>query len=181
MHNLFKREPHYMWATFFLICCHVLYMTYFFPRYWADTPPAQGLINGVASLVPALKALQQHVPTYTNYWGLFNAIFWIMAPFYWALGFAGSFFLSPFRYAELVVKLPMWRLWLNFVIFFLLVLCGFIVPMQQVSGGLNQMSSFIPWLIFSWFVSAGVIYGQGRIAGAIIIKSKLSRNLNDTN
>ena len=180
MPRLFKKESHYMWTLVVLVCLHVLYMTYLFPRSCADTPLTLALIDKVAEFVPALRNLQQHVPTYTNYWGMFYAVFWVMAPIYWGLGFVGSFFLSPYRYEKLVVQASAQRVWWITVIFF--VLAAYAINSPMVSYGMsydifmNQMSDVLPKLIVSWVAMAGILYSQARGIGALIIKFNLNRN-----
>jgi hypothetical protein len=176
MQKLFRKESHYVWATAFLVSAHVLYMTYLFPRDWADTPAALELIDRMASIVPALKFLQQNVPSYTHYWGVFYATFWIMVPIYFVLGFVGSFFLTPYRQEILIVKTSWVRIWAIFFLLFILAIVTFTFPMLSFGIFINQMSEFAPKLILSWFVTAGIIYSVPRIACVLILKFKLNCN-----
>lgn len=176
LQNLFRKESHYMWTLAFLVSAHVLYMTYLFPRDWADTPAALALIDRVASIVPALKFLRQEAPSYTHYWGVFYATFWIMVPIYFVLGFIGSFFLTPYRQEILIVKTSWVRIWAIFFLLLILATVTFAFPMLSFGIFINQMSEFIPKLILSWFVTAGIIYSVPRIACVLILKFKLNQN-----
>ena len=178
MPRLFKKESHYMWTLVVLVCLHVLYMTYLFPRSCADTPLTLALIDKVAEFVPALRNLQQHVPTYTNYWGVFYAVFWVMAPIYWGLGFVGSFFLSPYRYEKLVLKTSLKRVFIMLLIALMCATYEFIYPILSAGIYPDQMSNFLLKLIFSWFFSAGMIYYSAQILGVFF--KKLRRNSDQT-
>lgn len=173
--KLFRKEIHYAWTMAFLVTCHVIYMTYFFHREWADTPAALAFINAVASVVPVISNLQQHAPPYTNYWGMFYAIFWVSAPIYWVFGLIGTFFLSSYRYDILIVKAKSWRVWLTLIISTVLLAYEFTFPMLAFGGFINQLSSFLPKLLITWIVGAGIIYGQARVVGALFIKSNLNQ------
>jgi hypothetical protein len=173
---LFRKESHYVLTMGILASVHVLYMTYLFPRSWADTPSALALIDRVASIVPVIENLREHVPPYTNYWGVFYAVFWIMAPIYFALGFVGSFFLSPYRYQKLVVETSMGRVSAMLALFFAGVGFEFALPLLSFGAFMNQMSSFLPKLLSSWFVSAGLLYYLSQTLRVLILKFITNKN-----
>ena len=175
MQNLFKKESRYMWALVFLVTAHVLYMTYLFPRDWADTPAALEFINRVASIVPVVRYLQQHTQLYTHYWGVFYSIFWIMAPIYFGLGFVGTFYISADR-LENIVKIRMGRAFVLLLIFTFTVAVEFTFPMLSSKFLINQMSDFLPQLIWSWFVLAGSIYALANLIGILVLRFNLKRN-----
>jgi hypothetical protein len=128
----------------------------------------------MASIVPALRDLQQHVPLYTNYWGMFYSIFWVIAPVFFLLGLVGSLFLSKYRYQKLIVQTTKATLFGAFaaclgsglaILFFPLISFVFV----------DQMSSFLPRLLFSWAVMEGVIYYTGMCTGAFFLKFNLNK------
>lgn len=191
---LFRKQSHYLWALVLLVAAYVLFMKYVFPPAWADSPQAVAFVREVASLVPAVNniVISHHaspnssfgerfvsnffanMPPYTNYWGMFYATFWVMAPIFWVMGFIGSFFLSEYRYEILIVKNSPTKLFWQTTMACVFSSYEFAVPS---TGGyfLDQMSNFLPKLIHSWLVTAAVIYFSGLGLGALFQKVKLSR------
>lgn len=172
--GFFKKESHYAWVMVLLVTCHVIYMTYFFPREWADTPTAMAFVNAIASFVPVIENLQQNIPLYTNYWGMFYATFWITYPIYIFLGIAGSFYLSPYRYKKLIIEASLGRVWAMLAMFFLCAVFFVFFPVLSLGIFINQMSIFLPKLILSWLSTAGSGYVLARIAMALVIRSNLN-------
>lgn len=176
LQNLFRKESHYMWTLAFLVSAHVLYMKYLFPRDWADTPAALALIDRMASIVPALRVLQQDVLSYTHYWGVFYATFWIMIPIYFVLGFISPFYFSAERYKKVVVKMGVGRTWALLLVAILCVLLAFAFPLLSFGPLVNQMSDFLPKLILSWFMTAGMFNFLANVIAILILKFKLNQN-----
>ena len=170
-------------------------MTYLFPRTWADTSTSKDIINQVASIVPVLKNIQKpetpftgynqefvfremnkHETTYTNYWGAFYAIFWIMSPIYWIFGFVGSFFISQKRYEKFILRpYSLVRVWAYF--FLATAILAFILIFPISSNGIffNQMSSSLPTLLFSWIITAGVLFSHGESTHLLILRFIINR------
>lgn len=174
--GLFRKESHYLWALVVLVFMHVLFMSYLFPLPWAETPLALAFVDQVATLVPSLRRMQQHVPAPIHYWGMFYAIFWVLAPIYWVLGFAGSFFLSPSRYQNFVVRMRLSQILSVLLIFTGCALFIFEIPMPLTGIYSDQMSQFLPKLLLFWGACAGVFYLQARGVAALILKFNLSRH-----
>ena len=155
-----------------LVCCHVIYMRYLFPREWADTPRALAFIDAMASIVPAISNLRLHVAEYTNYWGMFYATFWATYPVYILLGFIGSFYLSEYRYQKAVLATTWNRVALMSIVIFPLGIVIFYFPMLY-SFAVHQISSFLPRLIMSWVATMGSGYMASRMTMIIFFKSNL--------
>jgi hypothetical protein len=169
LQNLFRKESHYVYALIFLVCCHVLCMTYLLPQNWADTPTALAIINTVGSVVPVVGNLKTAIPKlYTNYWGLFYSIFWIMSPFYALLGVMGSFFISSNLY-EKIMKMIVEKIFLYFLLYLALFEMVFNFPLL-IFGLVNQMSNFLPILLISWFVTACMPYVLARVIRILIFR-----------
>lgn len=176
MMKLFRKESLFLWALFLIVLVHVLFMTYFFPHEWADTPRALSFIQNVASVVPVVANVIQHAPApNTNYWGMFYAVFWTEAPFFLLLGFISSFFLNQDQYEKMVIQTSKTRLIVTILICFVTSLFEFHFPFLSFGFFVNQMSSFMPKLLLSWFATAGVLYYTSQVFGAFIIKSQLHK------
>ena len=112
----------------------------------------------------------QETPIYSNYWGVFYALFWVIAPIFLILGFVSSFFLSEKGLDALREKT-----WLKLVIafFFLMAitLFGFTVPEVGTKPWFDETSSNVVILAFTCLEISGCHHGLGLIVGLIRIKS----------
>lgn len=172
---MFRKEFHYDLLAFTIVLCYVLFMTYVFPREWADTSRALSFIDDVAHIIPALNNLKHHAPPYTSYWGMFYAIFWVMAPIFMALGFISVFFLSEKKYKKLILMISKKFLgvFLIFVVAFLSALLFSFVS-NFPNPLLNQMSNYLLLLILAWSTTAGVVYFMGKMLGVWYRRSELN-------
>lgn len=174
--NMFRKEPHYIYLLIFLVSCHVLFMTYLLPKGWADTPTSLEIIKVVGSIVPVVRNIKINMPSYTNYWGLFYSIFWIMAPLFMILGFLSSFFYSTDRYEKVVLKMSLTRFSIILVFCVLFVCLEFEFPLLSFGPFMNQMSKFLPKLLVSWFASACILYATAQMIRILFLKLSLSNN-----
>ncbi|WP_148264844.1 hypothetical protein [Collimonas fungivorans] len=164
--TLFKKESHYGWTACAIIVFYVLFMSYVFPKAWADTPFALSFINTMASIVPALSNLIGHSPPYNNFWGVFYAGFWGISPIFFILGFFSAFFLTEKKYKNMVMASQVSFLGMCVVFLFVFVfvwvfpfLGGFLSPF------ISQVSDAIPFRLIAWGMTAGALYLPGLILG----------------
>ncbi|MBV6754797.1 hypothetical protein KV580_31265 [Pseudomonas chlororaphis] len=150
-----KIQSSYLWLTFGLVLCHGVYMTYFFPHEWAESPNSLAFVNAVAAVVPVIHGLVSHTPPYTPYWGMFYATFWCLAPLFFAAGARYTFFYPNEYYEKIKLNKPQAYIVviLFFFAFFMIPFCipfigGFPNPI------LNQMSHFLPLRLFAWSTTA---------------------------
>jgi hypothetical protein len=158
---MFRKDTHYMWLIALLELLHVAFMTYFFPREWADTSQGLAFISKVATFVPVVDNLIQSLSGYNNYWGMFYSIFWVYAPLYIGLGLASSFLMQEEKRKDFI---SMTREKFCFL-FFIIASCVMYLFFYPLLSRFYQMSGFLPLMWLGWFVTALLIYLLGVVCG----------------
>lgn len=171
--KLFKKEAHYAWATFVSGFAVALALIYWMPHEWATTKPAIQFVDGIASIVPIIKNLREHVPPYTPFWGLFYSVMWCLTPIYFVLGYVGSFFLSEKRYRKMIIEASGVRFFWS-AIFIFVVSAGWLsfpwINAYSIQPG-NELAS-VQQLLYALVIFC-VGYVNGRILGALQLRHQL--------
>lgn len=161
-----KKQSDYLWLMFGLVLGHGLYMTYFFPREWAESINAVAFVDAVAVVVPVIHNLKNHSPSYTPYWGMFYATFWCLTPLFFAAGMASTFFFAKENYDKMKLNKP--SVYVVGVLFFFITL---MIPLFLPFIGnfpnplFNQMSSFLLLRLLAWWTTGMFAFALGWIVG----------------
>lgn len=168
--KLIRKPENYLWLTCLIVLTYVIFMTFIFPKAWADTSQMRRLTEMMSSVVPMIGNLQKF-PNYENYWGVFYAFFWIIALIFPILGFVSTFFLSESGMIALKQKSGLKFI---FVLFFLgaINLFIFTVPDAGSKPWFNEVSKYFLVLLFTCFEISGCLYGLGLFVGLCRLKSK---------
>ena len=71
----------------------MLFMVYLLPKGFPNGNSSIDFVNKLSSILPVLERIREG-GGYDNYWGLFYAVFWLISPIYWILGFVGASLLN---------------------------------------------------------------------------------------
>lgn len=167
--KLFRKPAYYQWITLAIVACLVLFMLYAFPAEWADTPRALHFIDVMSSLVPVIQLFRQH-SNYSNFWGMFFSIFWVVSPLFLFLGFLFAFFQSGERYKYLIAMSGLKMFFLALVWLALNLFVWYLPMAGEGSWRMNQISRNPLFLTWSWLLVAGVIFGLGALIEMFLIK-----------
>lgn len=170
MKKIFKKESQCLSTASLIVCTYVLFMHFVFPRAWVDSAFALRVISRVAQTIPAVRRLCDDPTEYTNYWGVFFSIFWIISPIYWLLGFLGASRLNPHRHQKYVIETTVFRVAIIFGIFTLGTVFLLFFPVFHGIYYIRQTSNFLPLLMLSWWATAGIIYFQAQACRVLIEK-----------
>lgn len=176
--DLYRKEAHYGWTACAIVVIYVLFMSYLFPKDWAETSNSLVFIERMANIIPALNNLMHHSSEYTNFWGMFYAIFWMISPSFFILGFISTFFLPDAKYKRMILashRLFLAGFWLFVMVFIYIWAFPFLGGI--ISPFISQISNFIMFRLAAWGVTTGAIYSVGSVFGAFYLRFKLSRKI----
>jgi hypothetical protein len=163
---LFKKETHYAWATFLSGFAIALALIYAMPHNWAESEWSLAFVDKVASVVPIVRNLREHVPPYTPFWGLFYSVMWCLTPCYLLLGYVGSYHWTENDYGKLK-DMHGGRIFLSFFVFFFTTWAWITFPwINAYSIQPSNESAGFKQLIYI-FLIFGLAYVDGRILGVI--------------
>jgi len=150
----------------------VLFMVYLLPKGFPNGNSSIDFVNKLSSILPVLERIREG-GGYDNYWGLFYAVFWLISPIYWILGFVGASLLNEEQQKKLIYDLSKVRIFAIFSLTSLGVFYIFEFPVSLPGILPNQMSCFVLKLIFSWLYTALCIYAQATMVYILIAKFRL--------
>lgn len=165
-----RNSDNYPFISWGIIVCYVIFMSYLFPRAWADTDQALSLVDTISAIVPMLRDIQK-IPSYNHYWGVFYALFWVIAPILMALGFVTAFLLKGKRLEAFQDK-SWYELSYLFVVSTAFSSFLFIFPDVGTRPWFNEMSSNVAVLLFTCWSLSTFHYFLGFSVGIIIVRLK---------
>jgi len=165
-----KNQKFYIRMTFVLAILHVTIMTYVMRPEWIETASAISFLDSVGTIFPALHELQQHSPPYTPFWGMYYALFFCIAPIYFILGLATTFFFSEKVYEGMRSGKSKA---VTFVFLYLISIIFSLIPFfftftnHVPNVFFNQMSPFFLLRILAWWTTGMFPFTLGWMTGCM--------------